>query len=64
MISSTMNIKTAEAAKQVEMRSLSDAELDAVFGGMCDLRTVRCPVGHLIIWVNCPNGPVVQYTIN
>jgi hypothetical protein len=55
-MSKITNIKTSDAVEQLEMRSLGEAELDAVVGGDCDvtLASVKCPIGHLsVMTVSC-----------
>ena len=52
MTNSTTNIETIDAVEQAQMRSLSDAELDAVAAGCACAQTVyevQCPVGHLTV---------------
>jgi hypothetical protein len=57
-MSKTTNIKTSGAVERAEMRSLGEAELDAVVGGdmNCELTlaTVQCPIGYLsVMTVSC-----------
>jgi len=64
MISSTTNFGSVNAANNATMRSLSDAELDGVVGGQCDLtKEIKCPIGHLFVLSECPTGPVVLYSV-
>jgi hypothetical protein len=50
--------------ERTEIRSLSEAELDTVGGGCCDINTyeVKCPIGNLLVVANtCGSEPIVAY---